>query len=99
MSELKEPAWLTSLVDQRMALLEDKAAELLHLGQTTIFTFLTEPEQDNQLALRHWEDSCDNCKAFRPGALHSGTIVRYTRNGVRVIMSFGVCAQCATTFR
>lgn len=95
---MKEPAWLTSLADQRMALFEDKAAALIGAAQPHfIMTFLTEPDEDTPAALEHWEHSCTNCRAFRPGQLYPGMVRRTMRNGVEVIMTFDVCEECRTT--
>lgn len=99
MTDPKEPAWLTALVDQRMALIEHKASPLIDsTAPSIVMTSLTEPEEDTRLALDHWEQSCDNCKAYRPNGIHSGTITRYTKAGVQVIITFGVCAECFRTF-
>ena len=94
----KEPAWLSSLADQKLAMVEHSGAPAMAKAQgiTVIMTFLTEPETDSQQAVEFWENACDNCKKF-PGAQHGAHVERRARNGVPVVMTFNVCDECKTT--
>ena len=94
----KEPAWLSSLADQRLALIEHTGAPAMAKAQgvAVIMTFLTEPADGSARAMEHWEHACDNCKRY-PGDQHGAHVERHARNGVPVVMTFNVCDQCKTT--
>jgi hypothetical protein len=94
---MNDPAWLTTLVDQRMALLEHKVdAELLD-GRTLLTTPLTEPAEDATMAeYRRWDRTCDGCGKYIPPPLpfYSGQLLRTLKSGYPVYLMFGVCHDC-----
>lgn len=97
---MKEPAWLTHLIDQRLALIEESIG---HAVPTTniIMTPLTEPGPTaTQRELEQWDRSCDNCGRHcpPPKQFYTGHIVRTLRAGTRVYMTFGVCQRCQSAF-
>ena len=96
---MKEPAWLTHAIDQRMALLEDKVSPTVS-DVNLIMTPLFEPAEDTTAALDRWEHTCDNpsCGRYLPNKLHPGHAVRLLRNGTQVFMTFAVCSKCKTAF-
>lgn len=88
------PAWLTSLIDQRLALLEH-AIGSLEFKHDAVFTLLTE----NPLVPPHInERTCDNpgCRKYcgDDDPFYTGVIERTLRNGKPVIMGYGVCGDC-----
>ena len=90
------PQWLNSQIDQRIALIEHKAAAgIKQFGDSAVvMTPLTEPREGQ--AQEEWERSCDNCGAFVPeGPLFfTGTVSARLRSGQRVVITFGACAAC-----
>lgn len=94
MSEPPLPAWLTSKVDQRLALLEE------HLpvppdDKVIVMTPLTEPRPGaTRRELNHWERTCDACDKFcRHEPFFTGHLTRHLKNGLTVAITFGVCEQ------
>lgn len=95
---MKEPAWLTSLIDQRVALVEDKIGDIV-LDTNIIMTPLTEPpEGASERALKRWDRSCDNPGCHRycsdPQPFFTLHVVRTLRHGTKVYMTAGLCADC-----
>lgn len=95
----KEPPWLQAKVDQRIAFMRDKLGDLgwqLIKRQTALLmTPLTEPDEGaSELEFARWEHTCDNCGAYVPRTMWSGSVERMV-DGVRVIISFGACPGCA----
>lgn len=94
-----EPAWLQAAVDQRLAFMREKMGPLgLALIKVQhaalLMTPLTEPADETQLAMDHWENSCDNCKKFVPKGLWTGSVQR-DLEGIQVVITFGACSKCA----
>lgn len=92
-----EPAWLTALIDQRMALVEDKVAGKVD-ADYLITTPLVEYGPDTRPGFDRWDKTCDNpgCHRYCPTTLFSGHIVRNLKQGNQVVMIFGVCPRCKT---
>lgn len=89
------PAWLISLVDQRMALVEESVGKMPPASLPTIvMTPLC--EQPSIIDFDRWNRSCDCCGTYCPPADHfyGGHITRTLRNGIPVNMTFGVCQSC-----
>lgn len=95
-----EPAWLTAVVDQRLALMKDTIGvdTVVRDGRTVMMTPLTEPpegaSQDEQDA---WEFTCDNCGRYCPESMWMAHTER-SAFGVQVLFMFGVCPPCAAEF-
>jgi hypothetical protein len=92
---MTEPAWLTHLVDQRMALINDKATPLLP-EHALVMTPLTEPpEGATEAQYRRWDRTCDCCQTFCPPGkdFYTGHLVRELSDGRPVYMTFGVCKR------
>jgi hypothetical protein len=97
--KLHEPAWLTDKVNQLIERMkaEGASAEVFEAaGVPFVMTFLTEPgEGAGPIEFERWEMTCDNCgkvsNELRPGA------IRRIAFGVRLEITFGICAECAKT--
>jgi hypothetical protein len=95
-SPRREPAWLTAMIDQRMALMEEHLGNPANVPANVVMTPLTEPEEDATNADRErWERTCDNCGTYcdNDTPFYTGSTVRM-RGNVQVIFMFGVCAPC-----
>jgi hypothetical protein len=96
MASHREPAWLTAMLDQRLALIKETVEDpntafgLMNM----VMTPLTEPREGaTQEEYERWDQTCDNCGAYVPGELFTGHVVRFL-DAVQVIVSFGVCTPC-----
>lgn len=93
-----EPGWLVAAVDQRVALLMDKAGNLLpeYERQTLVFTVLTEPTTDKVSDYKRWDRTCDRCGTFvpSPDPFYTGHSQRVSRHGQRIFISYGLCEPC-----
>lgn len=89
------PAWLISLVDQRMALVEESIGKML---PTSLPTIVMTPlaEKPDVVSFERWNRTCDCCDSYCPdsAAFYAGHITRQLRNGIPVNMTFGVCEAC-----
>lgn len=87
------------MVDQRVALLLDKAGNLLpeYDGKTLIFTVLTEPTTEKVSDYEKWDRTCDKCGRHKPAPqpFYTGHAQRTTRHGQRIFINFGLCHHCA----
>lgn len=93
---MKEPAWLVHLIDQRLALIEDKLGASVP-DTNLIMTPLTEPgEKATQREFDQWDRTCDHCGRYckAPRLFYTGHIVRQLRCNTTVYMTFGVCQRC-----
>ena len=93
---MSEPAWLVALIDQRLALVEDKLGEVPAVTHM-VMTPLTEPREDaTQREYDEWDRTCDSCRKFQPNGknFYTGHIVRQLKSGLMVYMTFGVCESC-----
>lgn len=95
----KTPPWLTALVDQRLALVEESGvpAAASALGKIPlIVTPLTEPPP-NATHVQHsrWDRTCDGCGEYcpYPKDFYTGQVQRTTSTGILVVMFFGVCKE------
>ena len=89
----REPAWLTSAADQRLAMFEEALGPVLdhfHVLQMA----LTEPEDDSDLEYLRWDRSCDNCKDYRPRDLVAQILERPLREDVKAVITVGACPEC-----
>lgn len=94
---MTEPAWLTHLADQRLALLTEHIQPDLTSDAGVIMTPLTEPEPDSDLARKLWDRTCDGCRKICIGtSFYTGHVQRRLHDLV-VIMTYGVCSTCAKT--
>lgn len=92
------PPWLQSLVDQRLALIEQ---HLPPAEFTIVMTPLVEPAEDTKQGVDFWERCCDNCQRYCPPdtEFYTGSIQERLRDGRMVVMTYGVCPSCKTTFK
>lgn len=100
-----EPPWLISMVDQRMALVEEHYVAEMHasnvftsqaLGaKTSILMLLVEPDPDSPLTSEEWERTCDRCGTYTgPGLpFYLGTVRRTLSTGDPVRIVVGTCEQ------
>jgi hypothetical protein len=101
MVEQIPPAWLTSMVDQKLALMLDVVP---FVGFDVIFMMLTEPTPADDP--KKWERSCDNpsCRTYCPEGtdFYTGQVEATAHNdqhgAYRVIIGYGVCSSCAAGF-
>lgn len=96
----KLPPWLMSLVDQRMALVEELAAATAdQMGADIIWVTLTDPAPGQ--TFEQWDRGCDNpgCSTeWSPGMeYHTIHLKRTTRGGRKVLITGGVCGRCKPT--
>lgn len=97
MPSIKEPAWLTTMADQRLALLVEggalASAEVVVAN--IVMTTLTEP--DPSQSIERWERTCDRCGTYVPPnadpPFYTGTLSRES-GGFRIYMAFGLCSVC-----
>jgi len=93
------PAWLTSKIDQRMALIDERVTPVsISRGPVPlIVTPLTEPgENATPLQMERWERTCDACGKYCPYPkedFFNGQVQRTTKTGMLVIIFFGVCKE------
>jgi hypothetical protein len=93
---VREPAWLTAAVDQRLAMMFEIMDASLLDDLTILFTFLTEPvEGAGPLEMAYWEHACDNCGKFSKDEVLTGTVERVFE-GHKVLVQFGACPTCRT---
>lgn len=94
MTDQELPAWLVSLVDQRMALLEEASPPAAF---NLIVTPLREPPPGTtRKQFDQWERTCDCCLKYCSYPRHdffTGAIQRTLSDGRLVIMSYGVCTE------
>lgn len=95
-----EPPWLLAKADQRIAFMKEQMGTigmaLLRKQSAFIMTPLTEPaEHATPLEMKRWEHTCDNCGAYVPDTMWTGTTVRYLDFGIKVTITFGACPRCA----
>lgn len=102
MNETEIPAALAAKIDQRVALMEDKAAEGIAEfaagaeGRGIAVTPLTEPE-DWGVTYDRWERTCDVCGSFTPygdESFISGTSPRSLKSGIQLLVMWGLCKRC-----
>lgn len=97
MGEPRLPAWLTSKVDQRLQLLEHRAAaDIASVQPTLVLTPLTEPPAGaSPVEYDRWDRTCDCCGKHCPHPVdfYTGQVQRQLKSGVLVIMTFGVCKE------
>jgi len=94
---VREPAWLTAKIDQRIAMMKDVLGPAVEgfADYNVVMTPLTEPpEGASEVAVAMWDGSCDNCGRFCPTLLWTGKSEREVA-GVRVVITFGACPQCS----
>lgn len=86
------PAWLTSLVDQRMALIDQAIAVS---PAPLIVTPLQEPpEGATDQEYERWDRSCDCCgKDCLHENFYTGQVMRTAQCGAQVIITYGVCQE------
>lgn len=91
----REPAWLTSMLDQRLAQLKHQLGKdtIAKLDYPVLMLSLTDPPL---LQPVRWELSCDHCQKYFPTGegLLVGTAVRTLKPDVMVNITFGVCHDC-----
>lgn len=94
MTAVREPAWLTAAVDQRLAMMfEIVDPSVLDKG-TVLFAFLTEPaEGAGPLEFGYWEHACDNCGRYSKDDVLTGTVERMFED-TKVLVQFGACPTC-----
>ncbi len=97
----REPAWLTHLIDQRVAPLQ----ELDLSGHQIVLLTLTEPiEGSTPEVTERWERTCDKCGRYCPPHPEGEDPQFYTGQAMRiiqdrqVIISFGLCAVCVAEY-
>jgi hypothetical protein len=91
-----EPAWLTPLVDQRLALMEAHLGSTADVGVPLVMTPVSEPgEHATPEEFERWDRTCDNCGAYCPDPMPfwTGHVLRM-RGEVQVFFMFGACATC-----
>ena len=102
---MAEPTWLQPMIDQRLALmLEQMGAETfveMADSNTMVMTPLTEPSDDNPIAMDFWDRCCDNCKRYVKKDEPSDTQLitghkQLMFRGCRVVITFGACTDCAS---
>jgi hypothetical protein len=99
--EIAEPAWLTALCDQRLALVEEKLDLSLIDEHTFLMTPLTEPREGaSKIEFIRWDRSCDSCGQYCPKdkSFSPGQIVKHLSNGHQIMFTFGVCSNCRLSF-
>lgn len=95
---MTEPAWLTHLVDQRLALLDDKVlSKFTSNGYELIVLPLgTHPSDDaSEAELLKWERTCDHCGHYSgpdEDFYTSHTVREY--KGYAILLILGVCESC-----
>lgn len=97
-----EPAWFTSKVDQRLALMEHKLDADVAKMTNILLTPLTEPEEGATAEeYKRWDSTCDGCGKFvHPKFLITGHTTRELKKfpGVQIIITFGACGHCMKGF-
>jgi hypothetical protein len=90
----REPGWLVSAVDQRLALLEEQLEAIGARDQYDIVVTSLTPDPGGD---EHniWDKSCDHCGNYLPDTILSGYVNRRTKAGVRVQIHLGACSACA----
>ena len=96
--EEKEPPWLTAMIDQRMALMEQELGPAVDGLQSygVVLTLLTEPPEGSSHAVaERWERSCDRCGLYCPddAEFYTGHATREL-GGAKVMVAFGMCPAC-----
>lgn len=94
----REPAWLTAMVDQHLALVADTLGDAMSGFSDfhVVMMSLTEPAEDADADERdRWERMCDRCGRYCPPGsdFFTGTVTRDLQ-GTQVIVAFGVCPAC-----
>lgn len=99
----EHPAWVTAMVDQRIALMIEKGAldQAREAGSNLVFSFLNEGDHEmSKEELDHWERTCDHCGRYipedapdGPDGFYTGHLTR-TVEGIQIILAFGVCGTC-----
>jgi hypothetical protein len=96
------PGWMLSLLDQRMAMIEHAIkAGAAKDGVVVIATPLNEPPEGSPPeAYARDERTCDNCRAYCPWPTEFfiGHLMRESKDGRQVIISFGTCKNCKPSF-
>jgi len=91
------PAWLTSKIDQRLALMEQ--AGVFDVGLEDYSMILTPLSDPNPLeSVTEWDRTCDRCGTFveDEGEFWTGQVT--TRHkGHHVTITYGVCGPCKRT--
>lgn len=94
----REPAWLTHMVDQRLAFYRESGAAqgAASMGAETIMAFLTDPEEDSEGATDRHQRTCDRCGVYVPSRLPFlvGMATRDLNSKQRIMFTFGVCERC-----
>lgn len=92
------PAWFTSKVDQRLAMVEESLKTTgAEPAINVVMTPLAEPpEHASKAEHDRWDRTCDGCGAYVPHTEHfyTGHHEAKTRKGTPVVVIFGVCESC-----
>lgn len=94
---IQPPPAIVALIDQRMAMIEDKLGNLPANPVNMIITPLTEPRDGATTEeYERWDRTCDACRTYcgPMTPFWTGVAVRSMRNGQSVTLMYGVCKDC-----
>lgn len=89
-----EPAWLTHLVDQRLALLNEYLPGPSLQNYDIVMMPLKEVHEDDDLAA--WNRTCDHCGKYcdNDTDFYTAHSMYKLRSGTPVVFIIGVCTDC-----
>src|SRR5690348_14599182 len=101
---IREPEWLTQVADARLeqCIAEGVKEYAKEYEQETVFTTLTDPEEDTDEAVERADRTCDKCGTYvEPDyQFFTGLAVRQVPDEeIKLVMAFGLCATCAHEVR